>query len=69
MTGMPRSRVTLALVALLILVVVVWYLQGINVIGGSMMTGQSQWSVYGSITIVIGVVLLLFANRKKIFRG
>ncbi len=54
---------------LLILAGGVWYLQGINVIGGSVMTGQSQWAVYGSITIVIGVALLLFANRKRIFRG
>jgi hypothetical protein len=54
---------------LLILAGGVWFLQGINVIGGSMMTGQSQWSVYGSITFVIGVVLLLYANRKRIFRG
>ena len=54
---------------LLILVGAVWYLQGINVIGGSVMTGQSQWAVYGSITVVIGVALLLFANRKRIFHG
>jgi len=54
---------------LLILVGAVWYLQGINVIGGSVMTGQSQWAVYGSITVVIGVALLLFTNRKRIFRG
>jgi hypothetical protein len=54
---------------LLILAGGVWFLQGINVIGGSMMTGQSQWAVYGTITFVIGVVLLLYANRKRIFRG
>jgi hypothetical protein len=54
---------------LLILAGGVWFLQGINVIGGSMMTGQSQWAVYGSITFVIGVILLLYANHKRIFRG
>jgi hypothetical protein len=54
---------------LLILTGGVWYLQGINVIGGSVMTGQSQWALYGSITVVIGVALLLFANRKRIFHG
>jgi uncharacterized membrane protein HdeD (DUF308 family) len=54
---------------LLILVGAVWYLQGINVIGGSVMTGQSQWSVYGSIAIVIGLILLVYTNRKRIFRG
>jgi hypothetical protein len=54
---------------ILILAGGVWFLQGINVIGGSVMTGQSQWAVYGSITIVIGVLLLIFANRKRFFRG
>ena len=54
---------------LLILAGAVWFLQGINVIGGSMMTGQSQWAVYGSITLVIGVALLLYANRNRIFHG
>jgi uncharacterized membrane protein HdeD (DUF308 family) len=54
---------------LLILVGAVWYLQGINVIGGSVMTGQSQWSVYGSIAIVIGILLLVYTNRKRIFRS
>jgi hypothetical protein len=54
---------------LLILAGAVWFLQGINVIGGSMMTGQSQWAVYGSITLVIGVALLLYANRNRIFHS
>jgi hypothetical protein len=54
---------------ILILVGGVWYLQGINVIGGSVMTGQSQWAVYGSIVIVIGMILLVYTNRKRIFRG
>ena len=50
---------------ILILVGAVWILQGINVIGGSVMTGQSQWAVYGGIAAVVGVVLLIIANRRK----
>jgi hypothetical protein len=51
--------------ALIILVGVVWFLQGINVIGGSVMTGQSQWAIYGGISIVVGAGLLAFANRRN----
>ncbi len=43
----------------------VWFLQGINIIPGSFMTGQMKWAVYGGICIVIGVLLLFSANRAK----
>jgi len=37
---------------LFILVGVIWFMQGINVLPGSFMTGQIQWAIYGGITIV-----------------
>jgi hypothetical protein len=43
----------------------VWFLQGINVLPGSFMTGQIRWAVYGGIAIAAGIVLLLRANRKR----
>ena len=43
----------------------VWFLQGINVLPGSFMTGQIKWAVYGGIALVVGVILLIRANRKK----
>ena len=43
----------------------VWFLQGINVLPGSFMTGQPQWAIYGSIAILVGIVILIFANRRK----
>jgi len=59
-------RIFLSIIAvLLILVGVVWFLQGINVLPGSFMTGQSQWALYGGIAIIGGIGLILFANRKK----
>jgi LPXTG-motif cell wall-anchored protein len=59
-------RIFLSIVGiLLILVGVVWFLQGINVLPGSVMTGQSQWAVYGGIAFIIGLILLVFANRKR----
>jgi hypothetical protein len=53
------------LAVLLILSGGVWFLQGINVLPGSFMTGQIQWAYYGGISIIIGIVLLLFANRRR----
>ena len=43
----------------------VWFLQGINVLPGSFMTGQIKWAVYGGIALVAGVIVLIWANRKK----
>ena len=57
--------VTNIIAVLMILVGAVWFLQGINVIGGSVMTGQSQWTLIGGIAFVIGIAMLIFANRKK----
>ncbi len=44
---------------------VVWFLQGINILPGSFMTGQIRWAVYGAIAVVIGIALLVRANRRK----
>jgi hypothetical protein len=43
----------------------VWFLQGINVLPGSFMTGQIRWAVYGGIAVAAGISLLLAANRRK----
>lgn len=43
----------------------VWFLQGINVLPGSFMTGQTKWAVYGGITFAAGIVIFVWANRKK----
>jgi LPXTG-motif cell wall-anchored protein len=51
--------------ALLILTGAVWFLQGINILPGSFMTGQTQWAVYGGIAFLAGIGLLVFVNRKR----
>ena len=59
-------RIFLNVVAvLLVLIGGGWFLQGINVLPGSMMSGQTQWAIYGGIAFVVGIGLLVFANRKK----
>jgi hypothetical protein len=50
---------------LLILAGGVWFLQGINILPGSIMSGSTQWSINGGIAILIGIGLLWFANRRK----
>ena len=44
----------------------VWFLQGINILPGSFMTGQTKWAVYGAILVVVGIVLLIRANRRRV---
>lgn len=42
----------------------VWFLQGINILPGSFMTGDPQWAINGAIAMVIGGGMFWFANRK-----
>lgn len=51
--------------AILILFGTIWFLQGINVLPGSFMTGQIQWAVYGGIAVAAGISLILAANRRR----
>jgi uncharacterized membrane protein HdeD (DUF308 family) len=48
---------------LLVLVGIVWILQGINVLPGSFMTGQIQWAIYGAIAVAIGIALFVVSGR------
>jgi len=48
---------------LLALIGCVWFLQGINVLPGSFMTGQTKWAVYGVITLVIGLAVIWLSRR------
>ena len=50
---------------LLVLFGVIWFLQGINVLPGSFMTGQIRWAVYGAIAVAVGAFLLLRVNRRR----
>jgi hypothetical protein len=57
-------RTTMIVVGvLLVLMGGVWILQGINVLPGSFMTGQTKWAVIGCITAIAGIVLLVMARR------
>jgi hypothetical protein len=44
---------------------VVWTLQGLDIMGGSAMSGNSTWAIVGPIVAVVGLLLLLFGARKR----
>lgn len=49
---------------LLLLVGVVWTLQGANLLGGSFMSGSTLWLVIGLVCLVAGAGLLVVAARR-----
>ena len=50
---------------LIVLVGTIWFLQGINLLPGSFMTGQIRWAIYGGIAVVAGGFLLVRTNRRR----
>lgn len=51
---------------LCLLVGCIWILQGINILPGSFMTGQTKWAMYGGLLVVAGLGLLITANRRRV---
>ena len=43
-----------------------WFLQGIGVLPGSFMTGQTRWAVYGAVLLVAGIGLVAAARRRRV---
>ena len=52
---------------ILVCVGLVWTLQGLNVLGGSAMSGSSLWATVGPIVLLVGVVLIgiSIARRRR----
>ena len=50
---------------ILILAGATFFLQGINVLPGSYMTGDPQWAINGSVMIVVAIFLMLWTNRRR----
>lgn len=49
----------------LILFGCIWFLQGVNLLPGSFMSGQIQWAVYGGIAVIVGIALLIGVHRPR----
>ncbi len=58
-------RVLTILGVLLVILGAIWYFQGINVLPGSFMTGQSRWAVNGGIAVAAGLVLIVLGLVMK----
>jgi uncharacterized membrane protein len=50
---------------ILILVGFVWFLQGINILLGSFMSGDPLYSALGILLVVVGMIILAFTNRRS----
>ena len=44
----------------------IWILQGINILPGSFMTGQTKWAMYGALLAVVGIALLISGRRRRV---
>ena len=59
-----KSVLTVAGV-ILMLMGTVWFLQGINILPGSFMTGQPRWAVNGVIAVAVGIALVIASRRRR----
>ncbi len=50
---------------LLGLIGLVWLGQGLNLLKGSMMTGQTQWAVIGAVLVIVAAWLLWGVARAR----
>jgi hypothetical protein len=50
---------------LLALMGLVWLLQGIGVLQGSVMSNQTQWVIIGLVVIGFGAGVLVYNNRRR----
>ncbi|MCC7352855.1 MAG: hypothetical protein IT330_03785 [Anaerolineae bacterium] len=59
-------RIILSIIGVLLaLAGAIWFLQGINVLPGSFMTGRTEWAIYGALAVIAGVGLLVLINRRQ----
>ena len=60
-----NPRVALLIGILLVLIGIVWTLQGLDILGGSGMSGVAVWAVIGPFVALIGLVVAFGARRKS----
>jgi hypothetical protein len=59
-------RIALNILGFIFLIVGgVWFLQGVNILPDSFMTGQTKWAVYGGILAIVGIALLFVAKGRR----
>jgi len=60
-----NKNLRVGLGVLLVLVGLIWTLQGLGVIAGSAMTGVTLWAIIGPIVAVLGIWLAAGAVRAR----
>jgi hypothetical protein len=59
-------RIAMRVLGLVLLAIgCVWFLQGINVLPGSFMTGQRKWALYGALLGIVGLAVLILGGRRR----
>lgn len=58
-----HSRIRIIVAALLLLLGLLWIGQGIGLVGGSAMSGQSIWAVVGVVLVIAAAALAWTASR------
>lgn len=62
---MNKTNALYGLAVILILVGVIWTLQGSNILPGSFMTGQTEWFVAGVVMMVVGAAVGRYARNQQ----
>ena len=68
--GGPSRRLRVKIVktivgVIMLLAGIVWTLQGANLLGGSVMSGQSQWLYIGIVVGLAGLALLYWTHLRR----
>ena len=50
---------------ILVLLGALWVAQGSNMMAGSAMSGQTMWLWIGVVVVIVGIVALVWANRRR----
>ncbi|MDI1290749.1 MAG: hypothetical protein PSX37_12460 [bacterium] len=58
------SAIRLVIGIVVIIVGVIWFLQGIGTIGNSSMSGSTFWAIAGVVAVIGGAVLIFRPGRR-----
>lgn len=60
-----NKNLRVGLGGLLVLVGVIWTLQGLGYLAGSVMTGETLWAIVGPMVVLAGVALIMGKLRRR----
>ena len=63
--GKLLRRIATVLCGPMLLIGIIWVLQGLSILPGSFMTGQIIWAIYGAPMASVGAGLLWWVNRRR----